>query len=74
MSVPIGDGGNVMLALAPNEGANPAGTYYEVVLKLDDGTTSTEYWTVPKKSPVKVTEVRSAIVPASVAARVASRE
>lgn len=74
MSLPIGTGGNVMLALAPNEGASPAGTYYKVVLKLDDGTTSTEYWTVPKKSPVKVTDVRSAIVPASVAAQMASKQ
>src|SRR3954463_4404518 len=74
MSLPIGAGGNVMLALAPNEGANPAGTYYKVVLKLDDGTTSTEYWTVPKKSPVKVSEVRSAIMPTSVAVQMASRQ
>jgi len=74
MSLPIGVGGNVTLALAPNEGANPAGTYYKVVLKLDDGTTSTEYWTVPKKSPAKVSEVRTTVVPASVAAQMASRQ
>src|SRR5690349_105176 len=74
MSLPIGPGGNVMLALTPNEGGNPAGTYYKVVLKLDDGTTSTEYWVIPKKSPVKVSEVRSSIVPASVAVQMASRQ
>jgi hypothetical protein len=74
MSLPIGPGGNVMLALTPNEGGNPAGTYYKVVLKLDDGITSTEYWVIPKKSPVKVSEVRSSIVPASVAVQMASRQ
>ncbi len=74
MSLSVGSGGNVMLALAPNEGANPAGTYYKVVLKLDDGTTSTEYWVIPRKSPVKVSEVRSTIVPASVAVQMASRQ
>jgi hypothetical protein len=74
MSLPIGPGGNQTLALAPNEGASPAGTCYKVVLKLDDGTTSTEYWTIPKKTPVKVSEVRSAVVPASVAAQMASRQ
>jgi hypothetical protein len=63
-----------MLALTPNEGGNPAGTYYKVVLKLDDGTTSTESWVIPKKSPVKVSEVRSSIVPASVAVQMASRQ
>lgn len=74
MSLPIGAGGSVMLALAPNEGSTPAGTYYKVVLKLDDGTTATEYWSIPKKSPVKVSEVRSALMPATVAAQFASRQ
>jgi hypothetical protein len=64
----------VVLALAPNEGGNPLGTYYKVVLKLDDATTSTEYWVVPKKSPVKLSAVRSSIVPASVAVQMASRQ
>jgi hypothetical protein len=74
MSLPISPGGAVMMALAPNEGSSPAGTYYKVVLKLDDGTTSTEYWSVPKKSPVKISEVRSAVVSASVAVQMASRQ
>src|SRR5262249_25982447 len=74
MSLPVGAGGNVMLALTPNEGGNPSGTYYKVVLKLDDGTTSTEYWVIPKKSPAKVSDVRSSIVPASVAVQMASRQ
>lgn len=74
MSVPIGASGNVSLALAPNEGASPAGTYYKVTLKLTDGTTSTEYWTVPKQGPVTITQVRSQIVPQSVAMQMASRQ
>ncbi|HWR13912.1 MAG TPA: LamG-like jellyroll fold domain-containing protein [Terriglobales bacterium] len=74
MSLGIGAGGNVTVALAPNEGANPSGTYYKVTLKLNDGTTSTEYWTIPRKSPVKVAEVRSQLAPASVAVQFASRQ
>ena len=74
MSLPIGASGTVSMALAPNEGATPAGTYYKVTLKLDDGTTSTEYWTVPKTGPVKITEIRSQIVPQSVAVQMASRQ
>lgn len=74
MSVAIPSGGSVSLELSPNEGATPSGTYYKVVLKLNDGTTSTEYWTVPKKSPAKVSEVRSQIMPATVAVQMASRQ
>lgn len=74
MTIAISPGGNVSLALSPNEDATPSGTYYKVVLKLNDGTTSTEYWTVPKKSPVKVSEVRSQVMPASVAMQMASRQ
>jgi hypothetical protein len=68
LGVSIGEGGAVSLALAPNEGAAPAGTYYRVVLRLDDGTTHTEYWSVPAASPVTIAEVRSAVAPATVAA------
>src|SRR3954470_5141815 len=74
MSVPIGASGNVILALAPNEGAAPGGTYYKVTLKLDDDTTSTEYWSIPKRTPVKISEVRSQVVPSSVALQMASRQ
>ncbi|MGZ4816068.1 MAG: glycosyl hydrolase family 28-related protein [Terriglobales bacterium] len=74
MSMPIGSSGSVSLALAPNEGASPAGTYYKVTLKLNDGTTSTEYWTVPKQGPVTITQIRSQVVPQSVAIQMASRQ
>lgn len=36
LSVAIGTGGAISLALTPNQGATPAGTYYRVLLKLDD--------------------------------------
>src|SRR6266481_6237528 len=47
LSAVIGTSGLLTLGLAPNEGATPGGTYYKVVYKLSDGTTSTEYWVVP---------------------------
>ena len=47
MSLTIGNAGALTAALVPNAGANPAGTYYRVVYKLNDGTTNTEYWSVP---------------------------
>jgi len=74
MSVPIGANGNVSVSLAPNEGANPAGTYYKVVLKLSDGTTSTEYWTVPAQGPVTIAQIRSQLVPQPVAVQMATRQ
>ncbi|HLH05685.1 MAG TPA: glycosyl hydrolase family 28-related protein [Terriglobales bacterium] len=74
MSVSIGDAGRVNLNLIPNQGATPAGTFYKVVLKLDDGTTMTEYWTVPSMSPATISAIRSSIVPASVAAQMVSRQ
>ena len=74
MSLPIGPSGQVSLALAPNQGASPAGTYYKVVLKLNDGTTSTEYWTVPEQGPVTITQIRSQVVPQSVAVQMATRQ
>jgi hypothetical protein len=74
MSIGIGASGAVSLSLTPNEGATPAGTYYKVTLKLNDGTTSTEYWTVPLSGPAKITEIRSQVVPQSVAIQTATRQ
>ncbi len=65
----IGAGGAVNIALAPNEGATPAGTYYRVVLSLNDGSSSTEYWTVPSASPTTIAAIRASVVPSSVAAQ-----
>ena len=74
MSATIGTGGWVNLNLVPNQGATPTGTYYKIVLKLDDGTTTTEYWNVPSSSPTTIAAIRSSIVPASVAAQMVSRQ
>ena len=73
LSVPIGTSGTVSLALASNEGASPSGAFYKVTLKLNDGTTSTEYWTVPKQGPVTIRQIRSQVVPKSVGIQMASR-
>jgi hypothetical protein len=74
MSVTVGAGGAVSIPLVPNAGAMPDGTFYRVVFKLDDGTTSTEYWVVPTTSPVTIAAIRSNVVPASVAMQQASRQ
>src|SRR3954468_4031852 len=73
MNVTIGAGGAVNIALAPNVGASPAGTFYKVTYKLDDGTSSTEYWSVPATSPTTISAIRSTVVPASMAVQVVSR-
>lgn len=74
LTVPIGAQGAVSLELVPTQNATPAGTYYRVTVKLDDGTSTTEYWTVPAQSPATIAAIRSSVVPASVALQVASRE
>jgi hypothetical protein len=74
MDVLLGANGEVQIELAPNAGANPAGTYYKVVLKLDDGTTSTEYWVVPASSPATVAAIRSRLAPSSMAVQMVTRE
>src|SRR5437764_1714060 len=67
MQLAIGAAGAVTVALAPNAGANPTGTYYKVVYQLSDGTSSTEYWSVPSTSPTTISAIRSILVPAAVA-------
>lgn len=73
-TVKIGANGAVNISLVPTQGATPAGTYYKVVLSLDDGASSQEYWTVPTLSPTSIAAIRSAVVPATVAMQVVSRE
>jgi hypothetical protein len=73
-SASITTGGWVNISLVPNQGATPAGTYYKVVLKLDDGTTTTEYWNVTSSSPTTIPAIRSSVVPASIAAQMVSRQ
>jgi len=74
LSVPIGAGGAVSLALAPNVGATPSGSYYAVTYQLSDGVHSEEIWAVPAAGPVTVGAIRSQVVPAGVAMQVASRQ
>jgi hypothetical protein len=57
LAVTIGPQGAFSVQLAPNVGASPAGTYYVVVLQLDDGTVRTEYWAVPATSPTTIAAV-----------------
>ena len=74
MDLALGANGEVQVELAPNAGASPAGTYYKVVLRLEDGTSNTEYWVVPATSPAKIAGIRSRLVPSSMAAQIVTRE
>ncbi|MGA9209130.1 MAG: hypothetical protein WB347_15095, partial [Terriglobales bacterium] len=74
MAVAIGPEGAISLALVPNSGGTPDGTYYKVVFKLDDGSTSEEYWSVPATTTTTIAAIRSKIVPSAVAIQVASRQ
>jgi len=58
-SVTLGPGGALSVALVPNTGATPAGTFYTVVCQLDDGTVETEFWVVTPTSPTTIAAVRT---------------
>src|SRR5579872_1929816 len=73
MNLTIGAAGAISLALVPNVGADPAGTYYTVVYQLSDGTSSTEYWSVPATSPTTIAAVRSVVAPPMVASQFVSK-
>src|SRR5437660_5454251 len=60
-SVMLGAQGTLSVALAPNTGAIPAGTFYTVVYQLNDGTAKTEYWTVGTTSPTTIAAVRTTL-------------
>lgn len=69
----IGAGGALSVALAPNAGATPMGSYYTAVYHLDDGTVSREYWVIPVSgSAVKLAAVKSTVLPTSVAMQTVS--
>ena len=74
LAVAVGPGGAVNVALVPTEGATPAGTYYSVVMKLDDGSSAKEFWTVPLASPATIAQIRSVVMPQSVAAQIVSKQ
>jgi hypothetical protein len=73
LTVTLGSGGQFNASLAPNAGATPAGSYYRVTYKLDDGTTASEYWTVPNLANTTIGAIRSTLVPASQAAQFLTR-
>jgi hypothetical protein len=76
-SVTIGSGGLLTVALAPNAGANPMGSYYTAVYHLNDGSTSREYWVVPAAvaggGPARLSAIRNTVLPASVAMQTVSQ-
>ena len=77
-TVTIGTGGVFSIALAPNAGSTPMGTYYTAVFHLSDGTTKREYWSVPVVAaggaPVTLAAISTQVLPASVAMQTVSKE
>ena len=72
-TVTVGADGFASLALAPNAGASPAGSYYTVVYHLSDGTVSHEYWTVPATPTATIAGVRTQLEPSMVAVQSVSK-
>jgi hypothetical protein len=70
----IAPDGSVNLALTPNAGANPAGTYYTVVYHMNDGTVVKEYWVVPQTATAAISQLRARVVPAAVAQQTVSQQ
>ncbi|MHB8304146.1 MAG: hypothetical protein ACYDC6_15225 [Acidobacteriaceae bacterium] len=66
----IGANGQVVLNLAPNVGANPAGSYYTAVYHLAGNAVSTEYWSIPNVPSTSIAAIRSLVMPASEAVQV----
>jgi hypothetical protein len=58
-SVTLSSGGVLSVALVPNTGSTPAGTFYTVVYQLDDGSVKTEFWNVTTTSPTTIAAVRT---------------
>ena len=77
-SVTLGAGGQLTIALAPNAGATPMGSYYTAVFHLTDGTTSRQYWvvpvTVPGGGPATLAEIKNQVLPVSVAMQTVSKQ
>jgi hypothetical protein len=70
----IAANGRVSLQLTPNEGGQPAGTYYTAVYHLSDGTVEKEYWVVPQLPTTTIGMMRSKVVPAAVAQPMVSQQ
>jgi hypothetical protein len=74
MKVNLGTNGSLQVAVFPNTGSTPRGTFYRVLLDLDDGTRSTEYWVVPQVAQTTIAAVRSLIVPQAQAMQFVGRD
>ncbi len=78
LSSTIGAGGLLTVALAPNAGSTPMGSYYTAVYHLSDGTTSREYWVVPATvtggAAVTLASIKSQVLPISVAMQTVSKQ
>ncbi|QMV18833.1 hypothetical protein GOB94_09160 [Granulicella sp. 5B5] len=76
-SATIETNGALSIALAPNAGATPIGSYYTATFHLSDGTTSRQYWivpvTVPGGGPAKLSAIQSQVLPTSVAMQTVSK-
>ena len=77
-SVTIGAGGQLSIALTPNAGASPMGSYYTAIFHLSDGTTSREYWVIPVTVPgggsATLAEIKNQVLPVSVAMQTVSKQ
>ncbi len=78
VSTTLGAGGALNLALQPNAGATPMGSYYTAVYHLSDGTTSREFWVVPVAvaggGPAKLAGIRNQVLPTSMAMQTVSKQ
>jgi hypothetical protein len=74
LTVNLGPGGALKVALAPNVGATPAGTFYKVVTKDVTGVVATEYWVIPPTTSATLAAVRTQMLPPNVAAQAATRD
>ena len=76
LSSTLGAGGALSVALQPNAGATPMGSYYTAVFHLSDGTTSREFWVVPQTATGTVTlaSIRNQVLPTTVAMQTVSKQ
>ncbi|HVJ04948.1 MAG TPA: hypothetical protein VM578_04715 [Candidatus Saccharimonadales bacterium] len=74
LTVATGVNGGISIPLIPNTGSSPAGSYYRVVIKLKDGTTSEEQWVVPVAATTTISAIRAKVVPQAVAAQFVGRD
>jgi hypothetical protein len=77
-SATVGTGGQLSIALTPNIGASPIGSYYTAIFHLSDGTISREYWVVPVTVPgggaATLAQIKNQVLPVSVAMQTVSKQ